>query len=380
VSVMPRGRSQSIRVLLTVPHLQSTASPYREMMAVARYLPRPEFSLTICSLRQDGYETTAPLLRALGAEVFVARFRTRGKTMGHLRSCLKDQKLISARGSFDIQHSLDFSSAPVEAVLAKLYGRRFMFSQRNLNEGGNLALLRIKCGLAKRVVAISRAVRALLEALKVRGERIVEIALGIEESVDAGDRLGDLPVRGRFLLSVGHIEPRKRHEDGIEAFARIAPELPDLSFLIAGRVVDPGYAASLKSLVLQRGLRERVHFLGLRKDVMSLMRRAECLIHWPESEAFGWVILEAMVVGLPVVGSSVGGIKEVIEDGKTGTLISVGDTEGGAAAIAQVLNDRERTRSLVLEASRIVRERYSAVVMVSRLAELYRNICAERRT
>ena len=64
-----------IRVLLTVPDLDCTGSPYRETMAIARYLPRDEFRLTICSLRDTGARKTAPLLEGYGVKHMVARFR-----------------------------------------------------------------------------------------------------------------------------------------------------------------------------------------------------------------------------------------------------------------------------------------------------------------
>lgn len=371
------GASRPIRLLLTVPHLESTASPYREMMAVAKHLPRTEFSLTICSLREDGYEKTAPLLQALGATVFVARFRPRGRRLGHLRSCARDQKGISGRGPFDVQHSLDFSSTPIEAVLARRGNRRFLFTQRNLNEGGHLWLLRLKCLLALRVIAISGSVRSLLESSGMARRKIIEIGLGIEEPEEALTSVADSPVPCPFVLSVGQIERRKRHQDAIEAFAQIAAEKKDLKFLIAGRVVDPGYAAELERLVVDRGLEGRVSFLGSRRDVMALMKRAECLLHCPESEAFGWVILEAMIAGTPIVASAVGGIRQVIEDGKTGTLVPAGDVGALASAVQRLLDEPETARSYVREGLAVVRERYSASAMVRRLAEVYRDVCSE---
>jgi glycosyltransferase involved in cell wall biosynthesis len=369
------GQTGPIRILLTVPHLESTASPYREMMAVARYLPKPEFSLTICSLRDNGREAALPLLQELGVKVFVARYRPRGKSVGHFLSCARDQGSISAEGPFDLQHSLDFSSAPVEAILSRVRRRRFIFTQRNLNEGGHPTLLRIKCFLARRVVAISGAVRILLESLGLPNRKVVEIALGIEETEPSGSFAG-LPVAGPFVLSVGQIERRKRHEDAIEAFAAIAGEAQDLSLCIAGRVVDQTYAADLGTLIERKGLAGRVYLLGSRSDVRELMQRARCLLHCAESEAFGWVILEAMSAELPVVASSVGGIKEVVQDGRTGFLVPVGDVAGYGTALRRVLRAPDEARELSDEALRLVREKYTASIMVRRLADLYRAVCA----
>ena len=68
---MPR----KIRVLLTVPHLHSTQSPYREMIAIVRYLPRTEFELTVCALRDTPNEDTVSVLNLYRIPWMIARFR-----------------------------------------------------------------------------------------------------------------------------------------------------------------------------------------------------------------------------------------------------------------------------------------------------------------
>ncbi len=91
------------RVLLTVSHLSSTASPFREMIAIAKYLPRDEFDLTICSLRKNGYNETEPILRSMGVQCIVARFRPQGHSWGYLPNLfasIKDQSLIDRGGAF----------------------------------------------------------------------------------------------------------------------------------------------------------------------------------------------------------------------------------------------------------------------------------------
>ncbi|HKD17399.1 MAG TPA: glycosyltransferase family 4 protein [Thermoanaerobaculia bacterium] len=370
---METNTAHPIRVLLTVPHLESVASPYREMMAIANHLPRPEFDLTICSLRENGRAEVEPTLRELGVEVFVARIRPRGPHFSNFRSCWKDRAVIRARGPFDLQHSLDFSSTPFEAGLAAIDRRPFIFTQRNLNEGGSRFLLRTKCSLARRVVAISAAVGRLLADLGTPTRKVVTIGLGLEEVGAVAEDTSNLPARGRYVLSVGHIEQRKRHEDAINAFAMVANEMPELSLLIVGRVVVPAYQDRLTELVKECGLEKRVFFLGPRKDVLALMRGADCLFHCPESEALGWVLLEAMSVGLPVVATDAGGIPEVIVSGQTGMLIPVGDVAAGAAALRTLLSDPALAKTLTTKARSAVRE-FSATTMVDRLAEVYRNL------
>jgi len=146
---------------LTVPQLKRTASPHNAVMAVSKYLPRDEFHLTICSLREDGYSEVEPFLSDLGIRVFVARFRPRAHSLRHLIASLRDQWAIAAWGPFDIQHSLDFTSSFLAALFAQTQGRRFVFSQRNLNLRGS------RWSLLLKIVSEKYSARRMAEEIAV---------------------------------------------------------------------------------------------------------------------------------------------------------------------------------------------------------------------
>ncbi|HVO44192.1 MAG TPA: glycosyltransferase, partial [Aggregatilineales bacterium] len=213
-----------IRVLLTVPHLSKTASPYREMIAIARYLPRESFSLTICTLRDNGREQTGPELDKLGVPYFVARFRPTGRTLRHIWRSVKAQREIARHGHYDIQYSMDFTSSPFEAVFARLGGRRFIRQQRDLNENGHVQMLRIMLAFSDRIIAISESVDKFLQDFGVPSHKVEKIYCGLDfhefdqQLSDTPNEAGDSA--GSFL-SVGHIVPRKRHEDAIRSLARV---------------------------------------------------------------------------------------------------------------------------------------------------------------
>jgi glycosyltransferase involved in cell wall biosynthesis len=313
------------------------------------------------------------VLRALGTKVFVARFRPRGWSFGKLRSCLSDQKIIAAAGPFDVQHSLDFSPSPIEAASARWNGRKFVFTQKNLNEGGRDWVLWIKGAIAHRIVAIAEAVRDKLVTVGVPRRKILVIGSGFERTGEASVT-GPFP-DGRFILSVGQIERRKRHADAISAFGRLASSDPDLKFLIAGTIIDSVYAEELEQQAKSLGLADRIFFLGIRKDVLALMERASCLLHCAESEAVPWVILEAMSSKLPIVATPVGGVAEMIEDSRSGVLVPVGDDAGFAKAVGSILDNPALAARLTKEAAKTLHERYSAQACGARLGDLYRSLC-----
>lgn len=362
-----RSLSPNLRVLLTVPHLNPTSSPYRETMALAARLPCHGFRVTVCALRDIGFRETAPLLKDLGAEAFVAPFRPTGRSLRHWAAAREAQRRIAQMPPFALQHSLDFTSSPYEALAAWRRSRVYVYSQRNLNEGGHALALRVKAAAARRIVCISAATEELLLRLRVPGEKLRRVPLGIE-APDAAPERRDA---GRFLF-VGQIQRRKRHDDAIRALAIAAREYPRARLAIAGNVFDAAYLEELKRLAAELGVAERVEFLGTRGDVPELMRRAEGVLLCSESEAFGWVVLEAMANGAPVIASAVDGPREVIEHERTGLLVPCRDVEGYAAAMRHLLALPDFGETLARNARREVARRFSAAAMVEGIQSVYR--------
>lgn len=361
-----------LRILLTTPHLSPEASPYREMIEIARRLPRDEFTLTVCSLRADGEAETRPLIENLGGKVLVARFRPRGRLPRHFSSSLRDQVIIGRYGPFDIQHSLDFTSSPFEALAARWKSRAFLFTQRQLNEGGSATGLRLKIGLARRVIAIAGNVADFLRRNGAPAEKIRKVYLGIDAA-----SLGSPGLRAEgppYIMSVGHIQRRKRQEDAIRALALLGPEWQTARLGLIGAAYEPDYQAELKRLAAELGLSRRVDFLGSRSDVPQLMRRAHALIHCAESEAFGWVLLEAMATGLPVVAAAVDGPKEILDHRRTGLLVPVAQPAMFAAALRAVLTEPGLADSLACAGRRAVEERFTSQAMVDGVARVYREL------
>jgi glycosyltransferase involved in cell wall biosynthesis len=341
-------------------------------MALARYLPKDQFQLTICSLRINGFDETAPLLEKLGCRVLVARFRPRGRKFRHFHSAWKDQKLIERYGPFDIQHSLDFTSSPLEALFSRIYSRVYIFTQKNLCQYGYKAAVWVKIRLAKKIVSISDAVSQLLYNLGAEKQRVEKIPHGIERVPI--DPWSAVELESPQILSVGHIQPLKRQQDAINVLAMLTAEIPNLSLLIAGEVYDPNYFQALQSLLTDLGLERQVRFLGVRDDIPQLMKSSSALLLCSESESFSWVVLEAMSVGLPVVASDCGGPGEIITPGLNGVLIGIGDIDGYAKALRQIILDHEWASSLSQNALDLLATKYSPEAMVARYVEMYKSL------
>ncbi|HEY4377970.1 MAG TPA: glycosyltransferase family 4 protein [Acidimicrobiales bacterium] len=377
---MPSRRAGSgrIAVRLTVPHLDERASPSGEVRALARHLPRDEFDLTICSLRADGVDVMGPWLEGLGHRVVVSRFRPRGRSARHLRAWIRDTRELDRQQPCDVQHSLDFTSSPLEALAARVRRVPFVFSQRNMAENSNLLLLRAKGRLARGAIAISPATARLLRSVGLRDRRLHEVANGVDRARFEADSAPDPELPDRYLLLVSNVQRRKRIQDAVAALALRRDEHPDQHLVIAGGVYDEGYRAEIDRQAASGAVGDRVHFVGSRHDVPRLMRHAEALVHCSESEGFGWILIEAMAAGLPVITSANEGATDIVTHDESGLVVAIGQVDGYAEAVRRLADEPGLRERLVAGGHALVARRFSAEHMAQGWAQVYRSLAPAR--
>jgi len=189
------------------------------------------------------------------------------------------------------------------------------------------------------------------------------------------------PGRGRaseiILGSAGRLIELKGIELLLRAAAILRREFPDLRIEIAGAGPQ---REKLEQAAAQLGLEGRVSFLGWVDDLNSVLSRWDVFVMPSLEEGLGIGALEAMAAGLPVVASSVGGIPELIEDGKTGWLVPPADLEALASCLRSVLRNSEQRRIIGGKAQARVRDHFSAAQMADNFARLYDELLAETQT
>jgi glycosyltransferase involved in cell wall biosynthesis len=150
----------------------------------------------------------------------------------------------------------------------------------------------------------------------------------------------------RVALGVGAVKRRKGFHMALEAVALACQSLPDLHYVIVGRLDESGYIRHLRQRIVTLGLENRVHLLG-RVDFEALAgwyRRADVLFQLPVNvgdsfEGFGLIYLEAGVSGTPSVATLDCGSAEAVLDGETGFLVPQNDPEAAADALVRLLSD-----------------------------------------
>ena len=181
--------------------------------------------------------------------------------------------------------------------------------------------------------------------------------------------LGDLCRERRVLMHISNFRPVKRVRDIVRIYHRVCQEVPSVLVMVGDgpdRVVAEEEARNL-------GLEDDVLFLGKIDVVAPLLAGADLFLLPSQSESFGLSALEALASGVPVVGTNVGGLPEVLREGETGALRPVGDLDAMAHAAIEILRDRDRWEEMSRAAAADARTRFSIDQIVSQYEALYEN-------
>ena len=225
------------------------------------------------------------------------------------------------------------------------------------------------------VIAVSEHVRNMLTAAGVPAENIYVIPDGIEipSELPSGDervrqrRLWDLQDDDFVVGHLGAFTPEKGHDTAIEAVRLASEKLPNLRLLLVG---EGPHEMAARIREQARTIGNRVQFLGNLEELAGFFSALDVFIMPSRAEGLGSVALLAMAHGRAVIASRVGGLPEVVEEGRTGWLVAPDSPEGMAEAILLAASDGERLRAYG-EAGRERAGQYSSAIMVARTEEVY---------
>ncbi len=177
-----------------------------------------------------------------------------------------------------------------------------------------------------------------------------------------------LPSDARVILWVGRLDPVKGLDNLITSVKQVAHLTPPVHLLIAGHGPEQH---RLSEMVSASGLSTRVHLLGPRTDIPSLMKMADVFAFPSRTEGLPNALLEAMAAECAIVTTDVPGCRDLIEDGVTGRLVSYGDTSGLAGAIQELLDEPATARRLGDGAAASVGRRWSIAQTIDGYVEQY---------
>lgn len=174
----------------------------------------------------------------------------------------------------------------------------------------------------------------------------------------------------KILLHVSNFRDIKRPWEAVEIFRGILERVPARLYMVG----EGPARQRTESTAHRLGLDDRVHFSSFVEDVQDWLSQADLLVHPSEMESFGLVPLEAISCGVPVLAYRVGGLPEVVEDGRSGRLLEVGDIDGAVEAGTSLLEDEEEWEACSRRGQDVAREKFSLGRIVPRYEHYFREV------
>jgi glycosyltransferase involved in cell wall biosynthesis len=382
---LPRGRR--LKVVQLTDRVGTHGGAEHLTMQIAERLDPERFESMVCATRfspseQEKQTVTeaAEALEAAGVRFLGLNRHTRAHFWAWrpLISLLRSERV-------DVIHAHKFGSNIWGVVFGRLCGvpvvvthehgwsfegRAKTFIDRELIARGSNAF-----------IAVSREDRRrMIELERIKPEDAVFVANGIPalpppSGRDVRAELGIAP-DDLVVTTVGFLRRPKTMDVLIEAAAQIVPRIPKLKVLIVGEGADrPIYEALIEKL----GVGDTVKLLGLRSDVPDLLAETDVAVLSTNSEGSPLSVMEYMDASLPVVGSRVGGIPDLIDDGVEGLLVEPGDSGALAQAITRLLDAPAEARRMGERGRERRRREFDIDVMVRNLENLYLELYARTK-
>jgi glycosyltransferase involved in cell wall biosynthesis len=293
-----------------------------------------------------------------------------------LRQFLKEQNVQIVNTFFE---SSDLWAGLITKTMSKT---KLVWSRRDmgiLRERKHNIAYRLMARAPDAVFAVSEQVRRhCIEVDRIDPARVQTIYNGLDLSDwDTTSRSAKAP--GKVLVTtVGNIRRVKGHDVFIKAAAAITPQFPDVSFSIAGNVLDPAYFAELQTLVRDLGLSDRFSFDGGVSDLRGYLAGADIFVLPSRSEGFSNALVEAMAASLPVVATDVGGNAEAVQDGTSGFIVSSENPDALADAIVRLLSDPALAEAMGSAGRDLATEKFTTETMMRRISEAYGKLVLTR--
>ncbi|KAB7622854.1 glycosyltransferase [Alkalilimnicola sp. S0819] len=364
---------------MRVMHIMASnfvGGPERQVLRHLEHLSaEPGWQICLVSFAEPGGEELLERGRALGAEVWrlpAARrqlFRARGLLAQQIARWQPD--VVCTHGYKPLALSLTVRSSPP----------RIAFSRGWTREDWRIRLYtlldKFLLRFPDRVVAVAESQRQRLRRIRVPAHkiRVIANACTLDEAPcrTPGDdvrRAMGLPARGPLLLAAGRLSPEKGHRHLLAAMPAILKAHPSAQLLIAG---DGPLREELLSGV-GGALRAHVHLPGFCREVHGLFRAADLLVLPSLSEGMPNVLLEAMALELPVVATRVGGVPELLQNGRLGVLVEPASPAALAEACIAALDHPQSCRERAAEARIQVLRTHGSKRQTEKLQALYREV------
>lgn len=293
-------------------------------------------------------------------------------------------RLIKREG-ISLLHAHCFDPTLVGLIAAHLAGIPFVFTRHHsdhnirINKKWHTWIDSWCARKADHVIAVSEATKQIMTDIEnVPAHQITVVHNGMEplrqptsqSMAQTRQSIGSLD--GHILLMIGRLHEEKGHRFLFAALPQIIRQVGNVTALLAG---DGPQQSKIEAQARHFGVRDKVCFLGRRDDIPELISLASIVVLPSLAESFGFVLVEAMSFGKPVVAAATGGIPEVVANGETGLLVPQADAKALADAITKLLRQPDLAQAFG-QAGRSRSQMFTFDKMISGYETVYEQILA----
>ena len=284
--------------------------------------------------------------------------------------------IVVREKKIDILHAHTAHAHTIACLTRKLSGCGKVLVSRRVDFSPKRGLLsRWKYSMPDHYIAISQCIEKVLLHHGIPQDKVTCVHSGVDAArFDVRALLRSalkIPEDAVLLGSVGALVGHKDHETLIGCMPAVLRDVPQAHLVIAG---DGPLRPRLQFQIERLELTERVHLLGHRSDVPSLLRSLDLFVMPSKEEGLGTSVLDAMVCGVPVVATSAGGLPEMVEDGVTGLLVPPQHPKELAGAIVRMIQDTTLGERLTRAGECVAKERFSVAAMVKGNLAVYERL------
>ncbi len=263
--------------------------------------------------------------------------------------------------------------ACVPRIIFTAHGWEFNAPRNRATKAGIRFFSWLTMLLTHTTIAVSEAVRRDVRAWPFLKNRLVVVRLGVAcatllDREDARRELSLPETEQPIIGMISELHPTKRIEDALQAMVIVRRTWPESRLVVIG---DGQLRTRLENLRDELSLQDAVIFAGAKPEAGRLMKAFDVFVHTSQSEALGYVVLEAGCAALPVVATRVGGIPEIIESNREGLLVPPRTPARIAEAVVSLLADPGRASLLGSALHARVCEHFSLRNMIEQVVKLY---------
>ncbi|GMR17648.1 MAG: glycosyltransferase family 4 protein [Gammaproteobacteria bacterium] len=260
------------------------------------------------------------------------------------------------------------------AIAAKLAGIPVLLTRR-VDNPESRGVVAIKYRLYTKIITISEGIKKVLISEGVAPNRIqcIHSAVDTEKYKPAPDRNSLGPDFGfdkntKLVAVIAQLIARKGHRYLIDAIPDILSKVPEARFVFFGKgPIEP----DLRKHCDKQGISTKVCFAGFRDNLDQLLPHLDLIVHPADMEGLGVSLLQAAACGVPIIGTPVGGIPEIVRDGVNGYLVPPGDVEVIASRVIEILGDQSRLSRMGKAGRELVKKEFSISNMIDTNFNVY---------